>query len=75
MEVTSMILATCDVCGRVFKEQTKHYYCEFCKKYFHICNHCKEEKAKCTQCGIHLVKKREPISINIKKSFNASLKV
>ena len=56
-------LATCDVCGRLFREQRRMYYCEHCKKFYHVCKFCKETNARCNLCGIYLKQKSEPVSI------------
>jgi len=53
-------IVTCDVCGRLFKEVRKRYYCEHCNKYFFVCPVCKENMSICTYCGIPLKKKSAP---------------
>ena len=52
----------CDKCGRIFKETRRRYYCEHCKRYYHVCNHCKEKIPRCSHCGILLVKQTEPMN-------------
>jgi len=60
---------TCELCGAVFLESRRRYYCDHCHKYFYVCKRCKEKGAKCRFCGIPLKKHAEPL--NIKKTSGA----
>jgi hypothetical protein len=54
-------IVTCDICGRLFKEVRKRYFCTHCKKYYYVCPICKEIASKCSYCGISLMRKSEPV--------------
>jgi len=61
---------TCELCGSVFLESRRRYYCDHCHKYFYVCSRCKEKGAKCRFCGIPTKKRGEPLKI--KKSVRAN---
>ncbi len=54
---------TCELCGSLFFETRRKYYCANCNKYFYVCNNCKEKGAQCRFCGISTKKQGEPIRI------------
>lgn len=54
---------TCELCGSIFLETRRKYYCPHCNKYFFVCNRCKEKGASCRFCGIPTKKQGEPIKI------------
>jgi hypothetical protein len=52
-------LATCESCGRLLKERTKHFYCRICDRYYFICKECEEYRPHCRFCGASLLKHTE----------------
>ena len=52
--------AVCDICGRVYKETRKRYYCEHCNRHYYVCTTCKDKIPHCPSCGLILMKKSAP---------------
>lgn len=55
---------TCDICGAVWKETRKKFYCDHCARYYFVCPNCQERGPHCVLCGIPLKKKTEPSVAN-----------
>ena len=53
---------TCELCGSLFIESRRRYYCAHCQKYYFVCSRCREKGAKCRFCGIPTRKQSEPLS-------------
>ncbi len=60
MDVTDERVATCELCGGLFVETRRRYFCDHCKRYFFLCPKCQLHHAKCTYCGVPLKKQTEP---------------
>jgi len=63
MEDVRETSATCDLCGSLFHESRKRYYCDHCHKYYFVCPRCVERGAKCRFCGIPTKKHTEPVKL------------